>query len=384
MAAYSSQLLFEEAEIIKKKIEILEKFHGKSTIVNPKIRDMDVFSMIDDEDYSFINFLKIVNGAIVMAHNTEVIKRLEEDKIEILGSVVFDLRKRFNSRAREVIVPFKPDIIVDDVLFTIPLKGDKKRVLDLSFRNATSFRADKMALKLKDKWSEIENKVLVTLMNDLKMNSLPTHIECFDNSNIQGSEPVASCVVFKYGKPYKSAYRHFNIKTVTGPNDYASMEEVVGRRYKRMIEQNEPLPDLIIIDGGKGQLSSTVRSLKSLGLYGKSSIISIAKRLEEIYLPDDPIPLYLDKTSASLKLIQRIRDEAHRFGISFHRNKRSKSQLQSAFTSIKGVGTVTRDKLLKSGIDLERLKEMSLNEIKLVAGEKASKAIYNYLRTKGD
>ncbi len=378
MAHYAAQLFFEQAEIVKNKIEILERFQGKSTIVNPKMGDIDVFSMVDEDEFSYVNFLKIVNGAIVQAHNTEIVKRLSEDKSEILGTVIFDLRKRFKSTAKEIIVPFVPDMIIDGIKCTIPFKGDKKHILDLSLRNATSYRNDKQALRSKDKWTEKEDQVLVKLKEDLRMKKIPVHIECFDNSNIQGTEAVASCVVFKNGKPDKSSYRHFNIKTVSGPDDYASMEEVVGRRYRRMLDENQPLPDLVIIDGGKGQLHAAVKSLKSIGVYDKVAIISIAKRLEEIYLPEDSVPLYLNKVSGSLRLIQRMRDEAHRFGITFHRKKRSQSQLHSQLLDIKGVGQVTLLKLQQAGIDMKQLSQMDADQIRSIVGERAAKMILNY------
>ena len=378
MDSFSRQLLFEEAEVIKKKIEVLERYKGKSTIVNPRISNVDVFSIIDEKDFAYINFLKIVNGAIVQAHNLEVIKRLAEDKNEIFGSIIFDLRGRFKSSAKEIIVPFTPDICLENVCFTVPIRGDKRKILDLSYRNAASFKADKLATRISDKWSEQETKVLLQLKDDLRLKSVPLHIECFDNSNIQGSYPVAACVVFKSGKPQKSAYRHFNIKTVNGPNDFASMEEIVLRRYRRILEENEEIPDLIIIDGGKGQLNAAIRSLEKLDLYGRISIIGIAKRLEEIFVPDDPIPLYLNKSSSSLRLIQRIRDEAHRFGINFHKQKRSGSQIQSALMSIAGVGAVSRDKLLKKESDIEKLKAMNLDELTMIVGKKAAKALFNH------
>jgi excinuclease ABC subunit C len=382
MESYSKKLLFEEAEVLKKKIEILERFKGKSTIVNQRISNVDVFSIIDEEDYAYINFLKIVNGAIVQAHNVEVIKRLAEDKNEILSSVIFDIHERFGSNANEIIVPFKPDICLDNVNFTVPLKGDKKKVLDLSSRNAASFRANKLETRSSDKWSELEARLLSQLRDDLRLTTIPLHIECFDNSNIQGANPVASCVVFKSGKPHKSAYRHFNVKTVAGANDFASMEEIVLRRYKRIIEEKESIPDLIVIDGGKGQLSAAVKSLKKLDLYGKIAIVGIAKRLEEIYVPEDSIPLYLDKNSSSLRLIQRIRNEAHRFGIAFHRKKRSNSQIRSAFMNIPGIGEETTKKLLKEESDWETLKRMSVDDLTVIVGKRAAKILFSYLLRK--
>ncbi len=378
MERYARQLLFEEAEIVKQKLEILEKFKGKSTIVNPKINNVDVFSILDEENYAYINFLKIVNGAIVQAHNLEVQKFLPEDKHDVLGYSVFNLRNRFQSSAKEVIVPFKPDVVIEGVTFTVPVRGDKKKVLDLSSRNVTSFRNDKVALRLNDKWSEQEETVLARLQQDLRLAKIPFHIECFDNSNLQGFDPVASCVVFKATRPFKSAYRHYNIKTVTGANDYASMEEVIHRRYKRLLEEEGQLPDLIIIDGGKGQLNSAVKRLKELGLYGKIAIISIAKRLEEIYVPDDSVPLYLDKGSVSLRLIQRIRDEAHRFGISFHKKKRSETLLQSVFKGIPGIGEASSIKLLQAEPDLEMIRKMSPEELTGIVGKRAAKALLEY------
>lgn len=382
MDQYAARLLFEQAEVVKNKIEILERFQGKSTIVNPKIKDLDVFSLVDEDDYAYVNFLKIVNGAIVQAHNTEVIKRFSEEKSEILGSVIFDLRKRFKSTAKEIIVPFIPDILIEDVKYSIPIRGDKKRVLDLSLRNAVSYKTDKQTLRSRDKWTEKEEQVLLKLKEDLRMRKLPAHIECFDNSNILGTEPVASCVVFRNGKPDKSSYRHFNIKTVSGPNDFASMEEVVGRRYRRMLDENQPLPDLIIIDGGKGQLHAAVKSLKSIGVYEQVAVISIAKRLEEIYMPEDPVPLYLNKKTESLRLIQKIRDEAHRFGVTFHRNKRSKSQLHSQLLDIKGIGEATLRKLQLAGVDMNRLNQMELEEIRTIVGERSARMILNVLQKK--
>jgi excinuclease ABC subunit C len=378
MERYARQLLFEEAEIVKQKLEILEKFKGKSTIVNPKINNVDVFSILDEENYAYINFLKIVNGAIVQAHNLEVQKFLPEDKHDVLGYSVFNLRNRFQSSAKEVIVPFKPDVVIEGVTFTVPVRGDKKKVLDLSSRNVASFRNDKVALRLNDKWSEQEDTVLTRLQQDLRLAKIPFHIECFDNSNLQGFDPVASCVVFKATRPFKSAYRHYNIKTVTGANDYASMEEVIHRRYKRLLEEEGQLPDLIIIDGGKGQLNSAVKRLKELGLYGKIAIISIAKRLEEIYVPDDSVPLYLDKGSVSLRLIQRIRDEAHRFGISFHKKKRSETLLQSVFKGIPGIGEASSIKLLQAEPDLEMIRKMSPEELTGIVGKRAAKALLEY------
>jgi excinuclease ABC subunit C len=378
MESFARELKFEEAETIRQKIIILEKFKGKSTIVNPRINNVDVFAMIDEEGTAYVNFLKVVNGAIIQAHNIEIQKMLQEDRKDILGYIVFDFRNRFKSSARETIVPFRPDVEIAGVQFTVPVKGDKRKLLELSARNVASYRNDKIMLRQEDKWTEQELAVLTKLQHDLRLKRLPQHIECFDNSNLQGYDPVASCVVFKSAHPCKSAYRHYNIRSVKGPNDFASMEEVIGRRYSRIIEEGDELPDLIIVDGGKGQLSSATRSLKGLGIYDKVAVIGIAKRLEEIYVPDDPIPLYLDKNTMSLRLIQKIRDEAHRFGISFHRNKRSGTQLKSWFTNIPGIGEETRNRILASEPDIEVLKKMNLEELMEVVGKRAGRILHAY------
>jgi excinuclease ABC subunit C len=336
MGRFAKEMRFEEAEIIRQRIEILEKFKGKSTIVNPKISNVDVFSMVDEDNYAYVNSLKVANGAIVQAHNVEIQKFLQESREDVMSFAVFNIRERFKSTAREIIVPFKADIGLAGVKFTVPRRGDKKKLLELSARNVASFRNDRISIRSAEKWAAHEESLLATLQRELRLSGIPNHIECFDNSNLQGTDPVASCVVFKAARPIKQAYRHYNIKSVIGPNDYASMEEVISRRYKRILEEGASLPDLIIIDGGKGQLGSAVKSLRRLNLYGRVAIISIAKRLEEIYIPEDPVPLYLDKSSTSLRLIQKIRDEAHRFGIAFHKKKRSDSQLQSRFTQIPG------------------------------------------------
>jgi excinuclease ABC subunit C len=378
MDDFSGRMLFEQAEIIKSKITILEKFRGKSTIVNPKISQVDVFGIIDNTDFAYVNFLKVIQGAIVQSHNIEVVKRTDEVVSEILLSVIYDLRSRFDNNACEIIVPFKPEIALEGVKFSVPQKGDKLKLLELSLRNANSYKIDREATRTTDKKVDYEDKVLNQMKIDLRLKSLPVRIECFDNSNIQGSDPVASCVVFKSGKALKSEYRHFNVKTVAGPNDFASMEEIVYRRYKRMIEEQGDLPDLIIVDGGKGQLSAAVKSLKEIGLYGKVSVIGIAKKLEEIYVPEDPIPLYINKNSSTLRLIQRIRDEAHRFGITFHRLKRSNSQLESVFDTIPGIGEKTRNKILKLESDINKLKLLSEPELIKLIGKREASALIKF------
>ena len=378
MNSYADQLMFEEAEVIRHKITLLERFKGKSTIVNPRIKHVDVVSMLDEENFAYINFLKVVSGSIVQAHNVEIHKVLQEDKGELLGYILFELRERFKSTAPEIIVPFLPGISLSGVVFTVPVRGDKRKLLDLSARNAASYRNDKAALRVKDKWSDMELTVMTTLQHDLRLKKIPMHIECFDNSNLQGTDPVASCVVFRSTRPSKSDYRRFNIKHVDGPNDYASMEEVIERRYKRLKESGEALPDLIIVDGGKGQLNAAVNKLRQLQVYDQVAVLGIAKRLEEIYLPDDPVPLYLDKNSASLKLIQRIRDEAHRFGLSFHRKKRSSSQLRHSYSNIPGIGERTADKMLREIPETAVIKNMSVDELAKIVGKRAANILKSY------
>jgi excinuclease ABC subunit C len=380
MDDFSKQLRFEEAEIIRRKLEILQRFKGKSVVVNQKITNLDVFTILDEENCAYINFLKISNGSIIQAHNLEVIKRIDENQNELLSSVIFDLRERFKSKAPEILVPFKPDICINNLKFTVPIKGDKKELLDLSFRNATLFRQDKLKIKEGDRWKDREMKILTQLKDDLRLPKIPYHIECFDNSNIQGTNPVSSCVVFKYGKQQKSEYRHYNVKTVTGPDDFASMEEVVYRRYKRLLEDGTHLPDLIVIDGGKGQLHAAMNSLRALKIETEVTVIGIAKRLEEIYTPGDPIPLYLDKNSFSLRLIQKIRDEAHRFGITFHKKKRSLAQLHSALTDIPGIGEKTKDKLLKEGMDGTKIMKMDEAELTALVGKKAARILKEFFQ----
>lgn len=379
MNRLSSDLNFEAAEIVRNKIVILERFRGKSTIVNQNISDVDVFGMIDEENRAYVNFLKVVQGAIVQAHNVEIVKRTDEQKDEVLISVIYDLRRRFNSTAGEVIVPFKPAIGINNVRFTVPLKGDKHKLLDLSVRNASSYKTDRLAANATEiKNTTGEDKLMEQIKKDLRLQTYPEWVECFDNSNIQGSDPVASCVVFKSGRPLKSEYRHFNIKSVKGPNDFASMEEIVLRRYRRALDEGKTVPDLIIIDGGKGQLNAAVKSLKQLEIYGKTSVIGIAKRLEEIYVPEDPIPLYINKNSPTLKFIQRVRNEAHRFGITFHRLKRSHSQLNSIFDQIPGIGEKTRDKILKVESDITKLKEMNIDELTHLFGKREAGILFRY------
>lgn len=372
-------LRFEEAQKIKEKIDVLENYQAKSTILNPKITNLDVFSIIADEAMAYVNFLQISHGAIVRSHTMEIKKKLEETDQEILELAVVELRERFHLNAREIIVPYELDL-GDKITVTVPKLGDKKQILDLSERNAKYYRLDQLKqIKIVDP-ERHTNRIMAQMQKDLRLHVEPRHIECFDNSNIQGTNPVSACVVFKDGKPSKKDYRHFNVKTVEGPNDFASMEEVVYRRYKRLLDENEPLPQLIVIDGGKGQLSSALKSLGDLGLRGKIAIIGIAKRLEEIYYPGDSVPLYLDKKSETLKIIQHLRNEAHRFGITFHRDKRSKNAIQSELELIPGIGEKTREILLKHFKSVKRIKEASENEISDVIGLSKAKKISEFYK----
>ncbi|WP_286814799.1 MULTISPECIES: excinuclease ABC subunit UvrC [unclassified Maribacter] len=381
MKALAEEMKFEEAQKIKDKIDVLENYQSKSTIVNPKISNVDVFSIVSDNAYAYINFLQLSNGSIIRSHTMEIKKKLEEQDEDLLELAIVEIRERFKSESKELYVPFK--IAVSPGLkVTIPKLGDKKRILDLSERNAKFFRQEKFnQIKIIDP-DRHTNRIMAQMKKDLRLSAEPRHIECFDNSNIQGSNPVAACVVFKDGKPSKKEYRHYNIKTVTGPDDFASMEEVVFRRYKRLQEEMQPLPQLIVIDGGKGQLSSALKSLDLLGLRGKIAIVGIAKRLEEIYFPEDPIPLYLDKKSESLKIIQYLRNEAHRFGITFHRNKRSKGAINSELEGINGVGEKTAQQLLKKFKSVKRIKEASVESLSQEVGASKAKKIYESFRQK--
>ena len=375
MKSLAEEMRFEEAQSIKDKVEVLENYQVKSTIVNPKINNVDVFSIISDESHAYVNFLQLSYGSIIRSHTLEIKKKLDETDEELLTLAIIEIRQRFNSQSKELYLPFK--VTVEEGLrISLPKLGDKKRILDLSERNARFFRQERFKqIKIVDP-DRHTNRIMAQMQKDLRLSKEPRHIECFDNSNIQGSNPVAACVVFKNGKPSKKEYRHYNIKTVEGPDDFASMEEVVFRRYKRLLAEDEPLPQLIVIDGGKGQLSSALRSLDVLGLRGKIAIIGIAKRLEEIYFPEDPVPLYLDKRSESLKIIQQLRNEAHRFGITFHRRKRSKAAINSELESIEGVGEKTAQDLLKSFKSVKRIKEASIENLAKTVGMARAKKIY--------
>ncbi|MBD0823530.1 excinuclease ABC subunit UvrC [Aestuariibaculum marinum] len=377
MNAYAAEMQFEEAQRIKEKIEVLENYQAKSTIVNPKISNVDVFSIVSDEGYGYVNFLQISYGSIIRSHTLEIKKKLDETDLELLELAITEIRQRFNSKSREIYVPFEVDL-GEDIKVTVPKLGDKKHILDLSVRNAKYYRMERFKqIKITDP-DRHANRIMAQMKVDLRLHEEPRHIECFDNSNIQGTNPVAACVVFKNGKPSKKDYRHFNIKTVEGPDDFASMEEVVYRRYKRLLDEDQPLPQLIIIDGGKGQLGSALKSLEVLGLRGKIAIIGIAKRLEELFYPGDPIPLYLDKKSESLKIIQQLRNEAHRFGIEHHRNRRSKSALNTELETISGIGEKTIVDLLKHFKSVKRVANAKLDELEAVVGTSRAEKIYNY------
>jgi excinuclease ABC subunit C len=381
MTVFAEKMEFEEAQKIKEKLYLLGNYQSKSTIVNPSINNVDVFSIISDETHGYANFLKISNGSIIQSHTAEIKKKLDETDKELLELFIVEIRQRFNSQSPEIYAPFKVNV-GERVKVTVPLLGDKKRIVELSERNAKYYRQEQFKqTKIVDPDRHVK-RIMAQMKKDLRLSVEPRHIECFDNSNIQGTNPVAACVVFKDGKPCKKDYRHYNIKTVEGPDDFASMEEVVYRRYKRLLAEDEPLPQLIIVDGGKGQLSSALKSLDILGLRGKIAIIGIAKRLEEIYYPDDPIPLYLDKKSETLKITQYLRNEAHRFGITFHRNKRSKSAIKSELEQIPDVGTQTITALLRKFKSAKRVKEASFEDLIEVIGNARAIKVYQYYHPK--
>ena len=356
MMQFAEDMEFEKAHVVKDKLMLIEKYQSKSIVVSTSLGDADVFSIFSDEEDAFVNYLKVVNGAVVQAHSVHIKKRLNESDAEVLSHAIVDIRTRLYSYSREVILPINIDIELPDVKFTIPQRGDKKKLLELSERNLKFFRLD---LRKKQNLIDPERhskRILAQMKKDLRMTEEPRHIECFDNSNFQGDYAVASCVVFKNTKPSKKDYRHFNIKTVDGANDFASMEEIIERRYSRLLNEGAELPQLIVIDGGKGQLSASMNSITKLGLKGKITVIGIAKKLEEIFYPGDSIPLYLDKTSETLKIIQQARDEAHRFGITHYRKKHQKGLIKTMLSDIKGIGPATVDILLKKFKSVKRVK----------------------------
>ena len=383
MIEASEKLAFEEAQSYKNKIEIIEKYQSKSTVVSNTINNVDVFSIIDDTKYSYVNYFKIIDGAILQSYTMEIKKTIDEDLDTIFIQAIIFIRNKFSSLSTEIIIPFEINEKLDNIRFTIPKQGDKKKLLDLSFKNLKYYQHDKKKQRENTNPEKYVAQKLSKLQKDLHLKVLPKHIEGFDNSNIQGTNPVASCVVFKNGRPSKKDYRHFKIKTVKGPDDFASMEEIIYRRYKRLLEEEKELPQLIVIDGGKGQLNAAINSLKKLNLYGKIGIIGIAKKLEEIYFPNDSVPLYLDKNSSSLKIIQQIRNESHRFGLLFHRQLRSKNFIQSELNNIKGVGDKTIEKLIQHFGSTEQIKKAGYDELfSFLKNEKQSQAIYNYFQNK--
>jgi excinuclease ABC subunit C len=378
MVKNSEELRFEEAQIIKEKIELLSRFKSRSTIVSNTIKNVDVFAFTQESDNAYVNYLKVVQGAIIQALTIELKIRVDEEKESILGFAITEIRQRLLSDSTEIILPFKPDLLIDKVKYTVPLTGEKHKLLELAERNAIYYKLEQKKKRLEHAPQVRTGKNLEKLKNDLHMPDLPVHIECFDNSNIMGTNPVAACVVFRNARPAKSEYRHFNIKTVTGPDDFSSMEEIIFRRFKRMIEEEKSLPQLVIIDGGKGQLSSAMKSIDNLGLREKMTVIGIAKKLEEIYFPGDSVPIYLDKNSISLKIIQQLRNEAHRFGINFHRDKRSSEMIKSELDQIKGIGPRTKEILLKHFGTVEKIKIASPEELEKMVGHSKSIIISGY------
>ena len=374
----AEMLEFEKAQKLKDKIDLLEQYQSKSTVVSASISEIDVCSLVSDEQTAFVNYLQVSYGSVVRFHNMEIKKKLEETDQELLRIAVVELRQRFNSKSKEVLLSLPIDL-GENVKVLVPQKGEKKKLLDLSLRNAKQGRLEQLKhIKITDPNRHTE-RLMNQMKKDLRLSEPPQHIECFDNSNIQGSNPVAACVVFKNGKPAKKEYRHYGIKTVEGANDFASMEEVVFRRYKRLLNEGKELPQLVVVDGGKGQLSAALKSLEVLGLRHKIAIVGIAKRLEEIYYPNDPIPLYLDKRSETLRIIQQLRNEAHRFGVRLHRNKRSKSAVQSHLDQIPGIGEKTIIKLLQTFKSVKRVSAASEAELESVVGLSKAKQIFIYL-----
>ncbi len=379
MNSYAADYKYEEAQLIKEKIEILEKYKSKSTIVSPSVNNVDVFSILDDNNAAYVNFLKVVEGRIIQAHTVEMKKKLDEQVADLLAMAIVELKERLGSDAKEIIIPFAVDLPFENLNFTVPQRGDKKALLDLSERNLKYYRLEKQKKSETKKEKHSGKRLVQKLKHDLNLPDLPVQIECFDNSNIQGTHPVAACVVFKNAKPSPKDYRHYHIKTVQGANDFASMEEVVYRRYKRLLDEKKSLPQLIVIDGGKGQLNAAVNSLKKLKLEKNISLIGIAKRLEEIFFPGDPVPLYLDKNAETLKIIQHLRNEAHRFAIKFHRNKRSGSFIKSELENIPGIGPKTIEQLLTKFKTIKKLRTLTKDEVSSEIGNAKAKLLYKYL-----
>ncbi len=380
MRKYSDEFRYEEAQTIKGKIEILSGFRNRSTVVSNTIKNVDVFAFAQESDNAYVNYLKVVQGAVIQAFTIDLKTRIDEEKESILGFAITEIRERLSSDSPEIIVPFKPDILIDKIKYFVPKTGDKYKLLELAERNAIYYKLEQKKKRLEHMPQVRTGKNLEKLKNDLHMPVLPVHIECFDNSNIMGTNPVAACVVFRNARPKKKEYRHFNIKTVTGPDDFSSMEEIILRRFKRMIEEQQDLPQLVIIDGGKGQLSSAMKSIDKLGLKEKLTVIGIAKKLEEIYFPGDSVPIYLDKNSISLKIIQQLRNEAHRFGINFHRNKRSAEMTKSDLDQIKGIGPKTKEVLLKHFGAVDNIRNASQSDLKKIVGSAKAAILSGYFK----
>ena len=379
MERLAEHLEFEKAHLLKEKLTAFEDYQGKSTVVNPNIRDVDVFSIASDDKQAYVNYVKVVNGAIINTLTEELVKNLDQEEKDILEYAIPVLRERFNSIAPEVLTPIKVDLPEGEFQLTVPKIGDKRKLVELSVKNVLYYKMQQQRDQATHERKQTPaERILRTLQEDLQMSEAPLHIECFDNSNIQGSNPVSSCVVFKNARPSKKDYRHFNVKSVEGPNDFASMEEVVYRRYKRLLDEEQSLPQLVIIDGGKGQLSAAMESLKKLGIADRVTVIGIAKRLEEIFFPNDPLPLYINKKSESLKLIQQARNEAHRFAITFHRNQRSRNFTQTELTSIPGIGEKTAEKLLRHFGSVKKVREALITDLSPVIGPKGAKAVRAY------
>jgi excinuclease ABC subunit C len=378
MQTLAADYKYEDAHKLKEKLDLLEKYKSKSTIVSPTIDNIDVYSILADEDTAYVNFIKVVNGAIIQAYTIEIKKKLNESDPELLLMGIIEIRQKIESTAKEIIVPFHLDMSMQNVGFTVPQRGDKKKLLDMSLRNVKYFRQEKLKQLARIQPKKHADRILEGMKKDFRLQELPVHVECFDNSNIQGAHPVASCVVFRNAKPYKKDYRHFNIKTVVGANDFASMEEIIYRRYKRLLEEEKSLPQMIVIDGGKGQLGAALNALEELDLRGKIAIVGIAKRLEEIFFPGDPYPLYLDKNSESLKVVQHLRNESHRFAITFHRQKRSKAFITSELDEVSGIGPKTKQSLISTFKSVEIIKKTSLEDLEKCIGKAKALKLWKY------
>jgi excinuclease ABC subunit C len=381
MQVAAEELRFEKAQELKEKYEALEKYRHKSTVISPALGNLEVLSISSTDKFAFVNYLRVSEGIVISTHNLEVKKKLDETDAEILEQALGEMRTIYGKEGfKTVIVPFECDFEEADTHFLVPKQGDKRNLLELSMKNAMLFRQEKLNQYEKLNPEVKVDRLMEKMKADLRLKDQPRHIECFDNSNFQGAFPVSACVVFKDGKPSKTDYRHFNVKTVEGPNDFATMQEVISRRYSRLLAEDKPLPQLVVIDGGKGQLSAVVETLKELGLYGRMAVVGIAKRLEEIYYPEDPLPLYIDKKSETLKVIQQMRDEAHRFGITHHRKRRDKGTLKTELTDIEGIGPETARLLLGHFKSMKRIKEASELELSSVLGQKKATLVYHYFR----